>query len=77
MTDDQSKLLIERTRKWVGSLSAEARKKPTIFTMSGKTFTPDQVVAEMEKDTPMGKVFKAAEAKMLERTLQSKKKVGL
>lgn len=75
MADDA--LIKERVKRWVGTLTPEQRTKPSVFTMSGKRFTPDQMLQEIEKDTPMGKVFKAAEAKLLERTLQSKKQAGL
>lgn len=75
MMDDD--LLKERVDRWVKALTPEQRKKPTIFFMDGRTFTPDQVIKEIEKDTPAGKVFKKAEAKMLERTLQKKKEAGL
>jgi len=76
-SSDQTKLLIARTKSWVESLPPADRTKPSIMTMAGKVFTPEQVVAEMEKDTPMGKVFKAAEELMLKRTLDKKKKAGL
>jgi len=75
MADDD--LIKERVKHWVGTLTPEQRAKPTIFTMSGKMFTPDQVLEEIEKDTPMGKTFKAAEAKLLEYSLQKKKQAGL
>lgn len=74
MADDE--LIIERERRWVKSLSPEQRKKPTIFCMD-RRFTPEQVLEEMEKDTAIGKVFKQAEAKMLERTLARKRMMGL
>lgn len=73
--DDE--LVTERMKRWTESLTLEQRKKPTLFTMDGRTFTPDQVLEEIEKDTPMGKVFKDAEAKMLERTLRKKMEMGL
>lgn len=69
-------LVTERVKRWVESLTPEQRKRPTLFTMD-RTFTPDQVLEEIEKDTPIGKVFKEAEAKMLERTLQKKREAGL
>ncbi len=69
-------LVTERVKRWVESLTPEQRKRPTLFTMD-ETFTPDQVLEEIEKDTRIGKVFKEAEAKMLERTLQKKREAGL
>jgi hypothetical protein len=76
MTNDDA-LIIERVKRWRDKLTPEQRTKASILTMSGKRFTPDQMLQEMENDTEMGKVFKAAEAKLLERTLQSKKAAGL
>jgi len=70
-------LIKERVKRWVGTLTLEQKTKPTVFTMSGRMFTPEQVLEEIEKDTPMGKTFKAAEAKLLERSLQKKKQAGL
>ncbi len=70
-------LILERTKRWVEKLTPEQRRKPTIFRMDGRTFTPDQVIEEVEKDTPMGRVFRRAEELMLKRTLEKKKKVGL
>jgi len=75
MADDD--LIKERVKRWVGTLTPEQRAKPTVFSMDGRMFTPDQVLKEIEEDTPMGKVFKAAEAKLLERSLQRKKQAGL
>jgi hypothetical protein len=75
MADDD--LIKERIKRWTDSLTPEQRKKPTIFFMDGRTFTLEQVVKEIEEDTPAGKVFKKAEAKLLERTLQKKKEAGL
>ncbi|MBA7658118.1 hypothetical protein ES703_66066 [subsurface metagenome] len=70
-------LILERVKRWTETLTHEQRKKPTLFTMDGRTFTPDQVLEEIEKDTPIGKVFKRAEELMLERTLQKKMEMGL
>jgi hypothetical protein len=75
MTNDD--LIKARVKHWVDTLTPEQKTKPSVFTMSGKRFTPEQMLQEIENDTPMGKVFKAAEAKLLERTLQSKKAAGL
>ena len=75
MADDA--LIKERVKRWVGTLPLAERTKPTVFTMNGNVFTPNQVLEEIEKDTPMGKVFKAAEAKLLEHSLQKKRQVGL
>jgi len=74
MPDD---LIKERVKRWVGTLTPEQRAKPTIMMMNGRTFTPDQVLDEIEKNTPIGKTFEAAEAKLLERTLLRKKQAGL
>jgi len=70
-------LIKERVKRWVDTLTPVQKTTPSVFTMSGKRFTPEQMLQEIEKDTSMGKVFKAAEAKLLERTLQSKKQAGL
>ncbi len=75
MPDDD--LILERMKKWTEKLTPEERRKPTLFRMDGRTFTPDQVIEEVEKDTPMGKVFKRAEELMLKRTLEKKKEAGL
>lgn len=75
MPDDD--LILERMKKWTEKLTPEERKKPTLFRMDGRTFTPEQVIEEVEKDTPMGKVFKRAEELMLKRTLEKKKAAGL
>lgn len=75
MPDDN--LILERMKKWTEKLTPEQRRKPTLFRMDGRTFTPDQVIEEVEKDTPMGKVFKKAEELMLKRTLEKKKAAGL
>jgi len=75
MADDD--LIKERVRRWVGSLAPEQRRKPTIFFMDGRTFTPEQVVKEIEEDTPVGRTFRRAEELMLERTLQRKRQAGL
>ena len=74
MTDD---LILGRIRRWTGRLTPEERKKPSLFRMDGRTFTPDQVIEEIEKATPMGKVFREAEEKLLKRTLEKKKQAGL
>lgn len=70
-------LILERMRKWTEKLTPQERKKPTIFCMSGKTFTPDQVIEEVKRDTPTGRVFKRAEELLLKRTLEKKKAAGL
>lgn len=70
-------LILERMKRWTEKLTPEERRKPTLFRMDGRTFTPDQVIEEVEKDTPMGKVFKRAEELMLKRTLEKKKAAGL
>lgn len=75
MPDDD--LILERMKKWTEKLTPKERRKPTLFRMDGRTFTPDQVIEEVEKDTPMGKVFKRAEELMLKRTLEKKKAAGL
>lgn len=75
MPDDD--LILERMKRWTEKLTPEQRRKPTLFRMDGRTFTPDQVIEEVEKDTPMGKVFKRAEEMMLKRTLEKKKAAGL
>ncbi len=70
-------LILERMKRWTEKLTPEERRKPTLFRMDGRTFTPEQVIEEVEKDTPMGKVFKRAEELMLKRTLEKKKAAGL
>lgn len=70
-------LVVERIKESIKKLTPEERKKPSIFRMDGRTFTPDQVLEEVEKDTTMGKMFKKAEEKMLQRTLDKKKAAGL
>lgn len=70
-------LVTERYRKFVKELPSEKRDKPSLFCMNGKTYTPDQVLDEMERDTDAGKVFKRAEEKLLERTLERKREAGL
>ncbi len=74
MDDD---LILDRIKRWTEKLTPEQRKRPTLYRMDGRTFTPDQVIEEIEKDTPMGKVFKEAEEKLLKRTLEKKKQAGL
>lgn len=70
-------LILERMKRWTEKLTPEQRRKPTLFCMDGKIFTPEQVLKEVEKDTPAGKVFKRAEELMLKRTLEKKKAAGL
>lgn len=66
MPDDE--LILERIKK---------SRKPTLFCMDGRIFTPEDQVREAEEDTPIGRTFKRAEELMLKRTLERKRAAGL
>lgn len=67
MTDDD--VVKARLRK-----ISEKLPDVRLMKMNGQVFTPDDVVQEVEEDTPMGRVFKKAEEKMLERVKEKEKK---
>jgi len=38
----------------------------TIYTLDGKTYTPDDIIREAEQDTPIGNEFLLAEKKLMD-----------
>lgn len=75
--NDNEDLVIERVKRWTEKLTPEERKKPSLFCMSGEIYTPDQVIEEIKKDSPIGKTFRKAEELLLKRTLEKKRAAGL
>ena len=62
-------LLLERYRMWLESLPSRERRRPLLFTMGGRVYTPEDVLREMQRGTRMGRVFEEAEGKLLRRTI--------
>jgi len=63
VTDEE---VIAYYERWLAGLSPEQRRRYRYVTMGGVSLSPEQLVEEMKKGTPLGRRLLAQRKKMME-----------